>query len=343
MKISAGRADFFVRSPDPSVHAALVYGPDQGLVQERAKALIKSVLEDPDDPFRLVSMPATVLKSDPQRLGDEAGAMSMTGGRRVVHVHGATNDSGRLFAGFLEDPAGDALIVVEAGDLSPGSLRTAFEKADNAAAIPCYRDDDAALATLVQQTIAQSGKTCDRNVVRELVNSLGTDRLVTRSELQKLMLYVGDRPTITLDDVTACVGDSALLGLNRLTAAAGSGDHNGAARALHRLKLEGTNAVAWLRALLRHLQRLHRVVGLVESGVRRDQAIRQLRPPVHFKAIDSFRDQSALWTVSDLSTALALTQKAEADCKTTGMPADLIAGLAIMRVTEAARRKRHRR
>ena len=39
------------------------------------------------------------------------------GGRRVVRVRGAGNDVAELFESFLDDPKGDALLVIEAGDL----------------------------------------------------------------------------------------------------------------------------------------------------------------------------------------------------------------------------------
>ena len=56
--------------------------------------------------------------ADPARLADEAAAISMMGGRRVVRVRGATNNLTDLLEGFLDDPPGDALVVVEAGDIA---------------------------------------------------------------------------------------------------------------------------------------------------------------------------------------------------------------------------------
>jgi DNA polymerase-3 subunit delta len=121
--------------------AALVYGPDPGMVRERAAALAKSVVPDLSDPFRVAELDESALDSDPARLWDEAVALSMIGGRRVVRVRGAGNALAKEFERFLADPKGDALIVVEAGDLAKSaSLRRVFEEADNAAAVACYPD-----------------------------------------------------------------------------------------------------------------------------------------------------------------------------------------------------------
>ncbi len=69
----------------------LVFGPDRGLVTERANRLAKSVVPDLTDPFRVSDLDEGTLDSDPARLADEAQALSMTGGRRVVRVRGAGN------------------------------------------------------------------------------------------------------------------------------------------------------------------------------------------------------------------------------------------------------------
>ena len=58
MKIPAARVDRFVRDPDPRVGLVLVYGPDAGLVRERAERLTRAIVDDPGDPFRLVRLTA---------------------------------------------------------------------------------------------------------------------------------------------------------------------------------------------------------------------------------------------------------------------------------------------
>jgi len=385
MKISAGRAERFVQRPDPKVRAVLVYGPDHGLARERAEALARGVVEDLSDPFRVTEMTGAALAADPARLADEAAALSLTGGARVVRVRGAGNDLAKLFAGFLDRDSEGALVVVEAGDLAKSSaLRAAFEKAENGAALPCYADDPEALEEVVRGALSAHGLTAEHDAMAYLLENLGGDRGVTRAELDKLALYMGERTRISeadaaacvgdsaqiglenlggdrgvtraeLDklalymgertriseaDAAACVGDSAQIGLDNLTFAAGGGDHAGAARALSRLALDGVAPVAALRALLRHLQRLHLVAGQAAQGGRVEQAVASLRPPVYFKRLDGFRAQARAWRPAHLVTAMDLINEAELDCKTTGLPAAPIAARAVMRVTEAARRAR---
>src|ERR1700687_4449918 len=109
MEIKSNAADRFIARPPAGLVAALVYGPDQGLVRERANELAKSVVSDLSDPFRVSELAEGALESDPALLWDEAAALSMTGGRRVVRVKGAGNALADSFERFLSAPSGDSL------------------------------------------------------------------------------------------------------------------------------------------------------------------------------------------------------------------------------------------
>ena len=110
MKIT--RADAFAAKPDPKIRAALIYGPDAGLIRERLNTMTKAIAGSVDDPFRVSEFGADVLGDDPARLGDEAAALTFTGGRRVVRIRDAGDTIVPLFEAFLENPLGDALVVV---------------------------------------------------------------------------------------------------------------------------------------------------------------------------------------------------------------------------------------
>src|SRR5258708_10457978 len=56
MEIKSHLADRFVARPPADLVAALVYGPDQGMVRERAAALARSVVADLNDPFRVAEL-----------------------------------------------------------------------------------------------------------------------------------------------------------------------------------------------------------------------------------------------------------------------------------------------
>ena len=78
--------DAFLDKPDPGRPIILLYGPDAGLVRERADALVASAVDDPTDPFSLVRMDGDELSAEPSRLVEEAMTIPMFGGRRAIRV-----------------------------------------------------------------------------------------------------------------------------------------------------------------------------------------------------------------------------------------------------------------
>jgi DNA polymerase III subunit delta len=338
MKIAPRQLAAFLQQPDPEIRAVLFYGSDAGLVRERADASARSVCPDPGDPFRVAELAGAALLADPALLADEAAQLSLVGGRRVVRVRDATDSHARLFTGFLAELPGEALVIAESGELSgASSLRRAFEAAPRAAAIGCYPDAPRDRAQVIRETLAAHRVSASSDAARYLVDHLGEDRLATRSELEKLALYIGDGGRVELDDALAVVGDQAALELDDAVVAAADGDPARLDRALGRVLLEGESPVTVVRAMLRHLQRLHTMVARLDAAGSIDEVIRTTRPPIFFKHQDSVRRQLGVWGEPALRAALRHLAAAEIALKTTGMPAETLCREALVTVACAAR------
>jgi DNA polymerase-3 subunit delta len=338
MIIKAQEADRFAANPPKALRAALVYGPDAGLVQERAEKLLKSVVVDLADPFNVADLSESTLLADPARLADEAAAISMMGGRRVVRVRGATNNLTDLLEGFLDDPPGDALVVVEAGDIAKSSgLPKLFGDADKAAVIACYADTARSLEDVVRDTLRSEGFSIAPDALADAVSRLGSDRGVTRRELEKLMLYAEGQKTIALEDVRAAMGDEAEARTEEASDAAGSGDLPRLDLALERLWTADISVNQVLRGAMGHFQRLTLVKEATGRGESLDVAMKRLRPPVHFLREQSFKAQAGRWNEERLADALDMLLEAEALSRTTGVPAQAVCGRALMNIAAMAK------
>ncbi|HEX3862177.1 MAG TPA: DNA polymerase III subunit delta [Stellaceae bacterium] len=338
MRLPASRVDAFLRRPDPGICAVLLYGPDAGLVRERAATAARTICADLNDPFRVADLTAATLASDPARLLDEAAQITLMGGRRVIRVREAGDSLAPLFTRFLTDAAGDSLVVVEAGDL-PGrsALRKAFDDAARGAAIGCYPDTARDLAGVIRDTCAAHRIAISRDALDFLVEHLGGDRMLTRAELEKLTLYAGDGGRLELTDAQAVLADSAALSLDDAIMAAAEGDAAALDRALARVFQEGESPVTAVRALLRHLQRLHLLATRVAGGASPDDVVRGARPPIFFKQQDSYRRQLSRWSEPRLRRALDRAAEAEFRMKLTGSPAETLCREALLATARDAR------
>ena len=338
MKLSAARVAAFLQRPNREIRAVLLYGPDAGLVSERGDTLARTVCPDLKDPFRVADLSGSALAADPARLADEAAQMSLIGGQRVVRVRDAADRLAGLFAGFLDTAPGDAFIVVEAGDL-PGSssLRRAFDRSPRAAAIGCYPDTARDRAAVIDNALRAHRITASADAIQYLVEHLGNDRLVTRSELEKLALYAGDGGRVEFEDARLSVGDSAEIELDDAVMAAAEGDAARVDRVLGKVFQEGESPVSVTRAMLRHLHRLHVLAARLAMGSTLAEVMSSARPPIFFKREANFKRQLALWTEARLRAQLGHVGQAELQMKLTGLPAETICREAMLGVAQAAR------
>jgi DNA polymerase III subunit delta len=329
VKIEPRQVEAFLKKPDSKIRGVVVYGNDDGLIAERAVALARTVCEDLKDPFRVVDIAGDALKNDPARLADEFGAMSLMGGRRVIRVRPAGEESADALENLAAASAGDALIVIEGGNLTPRSaLRALAETEDCLAALPCYMDNEAALEGLVESAARARGLGVDPDALDWIVERLGGDRGQSRSEVDKLLLYKeGDgSKTVALDDAIAVLGDTAAIGIDNVIAATFDGELVALDRALDRVFSEGGNPVQLVRALQRHADQLHLVAGHVAKGGNLEAAMFKARGlPRGGPVRQRFERHVRAWPLARLSSALQVILDAEIQCKTTGLPDEAIA------------------
>jgi len=338
MIVKSHEADKFIAAPPKALQAALVFGPDAGLVQERTEKLLKTVVSDLTDPFNSVDVSEAALLDDKARLFDEAAAISMMGGRRVIRVRGGGNELAALFEIFLEDHKGDALVVIEAGDLAKNSaLRKLFEGDTDAAAIPCYADNARDLGDVVRDELKAQGFALASGAVEEAVARLGNDRGVTRRELEKLALYAHGSKQITAEDVRAVMGDESQARSEAAFDAAGTGDLVKLDLELERLWLADTQPAQIIRGALGHFQRLMLAKEGMARGDQLDNVMRKFFPPIHFSRADSFKAQARNWNPEKLADALDLLLEAEGLTRTTAMPAEAITGRALFTIAALAK------
>jgi len=329
VKIEPRQAEAFLKKPDPKIRGVVIYGNDDGLIAERAMQLARSICEDLKDPFRVVDIAGEALKGDPARLADEFGAMSLMGGRRVVRVRPAGEETAAALENLVAAPAGDALIVIEGGNLTPrSSLRALAETEPCLAALPCYMDSEQALEGLVEAAAREHRFTVEPDALEWIVERLGGDRGQTRSEIEKLLLYkTGDAAkTITMDDALAVLGDTAAIGIDDVIGATFDGNLEALDRALDRVFAEGGNPVQLVRSVQRHVDQLHLVSGHVAAGGNLEAAMFKARGlPRGGPVRQRFERHARAWPLPRLSAAVSRILEAEIDCKRTGLPDEAIA------------------
>ena len=306
--LKTNQIDAFMAKPNPAQPVVLVFGPDAGLVRERAEALIRAAVDDVNDPFSLARLDGDELASDPARLVEEAHTIPLFGGRRAVWVKAGARNFAPAVEALLAAAPPDCRVVIEAGELRKNApLRDLCERVRNAAALPCYEDREQDLARLIDMEMREAGLAITPEAREALIPLLGGDRLASRSEIRKLALYARGQERVELDDVMAVAADASALALDALIDAAFAGKTADVEFQFAKARTAGTAPGAILSAALRHVAVLHRARLAIEGGEPFQRVADGLR--VHFSRKEQVEIALRAWTAARL--VRAMTQLAD--------------------------------
>lgn len=334
MKLAFKQIEPFVKSPDPKARIILVYGPDQGLVGERAKIIAKSAVDDLNNPFNAVTLTSDKILADPALFYDEANAQSLMGGNRLIMIKNGADSINVILKDYLDNPSQETLVVIESDNLSPRSaLRKLCEGAKNAAAVPCYVDDERNMAQIIREMCTHAGYSVEQDAMIALSSALVGDRIIARNEIEKLILYKGysdgyqgfdSNPAqermgiIRMDDVYASCGDVRDWSMDTLVYAIGDGDVHQTHTIIQSLFKDMVPPIVLLRSCQSHFWRLLSVQSHIKDGMIQEDALKKLSPPLFWKVENDFKRQLNRWAIPALEAALDSLNRVEAMSKKTG-------------------------
>lgn len=303
--IKAHEAERILARLDPAWRLVLIYGPDAGLVSERAGTLARASVDDASDAFQLIRMDGDAVAADPLKLADEANTIGLFGGRRAIRVSPTSKPLLAAVEPLLAVPSQDALVIVEAGDLQrTNPLRTACERAKTALAVPCYGDAARDLGSIIDEMVRGAGKSIDRTSREHLAGLLGGDRQTSRREIEKLLLYVGTDPAVREEHIDAIVGDTAQREQAMLVDAVFAGKLPVLDLAQAKLSSEGLDAGVMLGTVLRQALALLKARQAVDAGKGVRDVVGTMRLP--YPRIATTEAALNAWSSAKLNEAVGL-------------------------------------
>ena len=333
--VRTSEAERFLSRPPPNIFVYLLFGSDAGLVSERAHKIIARGIDDAKDPFQFLRLNGDDLAADPLRLADEANTMPLFGGRRAI----AINAQGKSFIAALEPvlaaPPRDCTIVIEAGALKRDApLRRLCESSAYAAALECTQDSAKDLAQLIDTELRAESLEIEPEAKALLVSLLGQDRLTTRSEIGKLLLYAQGAGTVRVEHIAAIVAEASSLAVDAAINGAFEGDFTAVEETAKRVFSEGGDYNLLLGAALRHAMALHRA-RLDAEGGRSDNGFGS----AGFRRGAAFDRHLRAWTSDRLVRSITGLSQAIAKARHEPALANMIAVRALWSVALAAKRK----
>lgn len=339
----AHEVDGFLGRLQKQFPIVLVYGPDKGLVSERAATFAKLTGVKLDDPFTNIKLDANELERDSTRLMNEAQTVSLFGGERLIWIRNASSQKNLVEAikHLTKEPSEQTYILIEAGDLKKGvGLRTTIETAQTAMALPCFADDARALDGLIDQVLCDYKLSISLEARKWLRESLGGDRLISRSELEKLCLYALQKDEITLEDVKEAVSDVSAISYDEIIDAVLTGDIIGFNNRFDRQIATGSAMFLIISAAQRQFQLLQLLRNSVENeGKTPSAAVASARPPVFFRRQKLVEQAVSNWTSPQIAQAMEKLQNTILESRRNASLSEPIIRQALLALTILAKRQ----
>lgn len=331
--------DKYLKKPEPQIKAFVVYGSNDGLVNEYVKKLVQTVSKDLYDPFSVVYLNGSDVNAEVSTLFAEYSSQSLMGGRRVIVIKDADNNLTKHLKTMFDDSKTDTLVVISSTSLTKkSSLVSLAEERDDMGLIACYEDRDEDIFNTARSMFIENGLTINNEALQLLCARLSNDRKTNLGEIEKLITYMGDKKNVSTEDVQNCISDQSSSSSDDICYFAAAGQSEKALKSFRKMVNEGNEPISIIRSLSYHFNKILTAKGFVEKGETIDKVMYKLTPRVIFFRESSFKKQVAIWPRDRLFSVLELLYKAERDCKTTNMPVEEIVSYTIMQISSAAAR-----
>jgi len=306
-------------SRDPSGPLGKLYhftGDEDFLKQEVLKSLV-SVLVPPElKSFNLDLLYGTETSAD--QIIDRASTVPVNAERRLVVVfdlHKLSPFSKDMLLVFLPKlPDSTCLILFSPRISKP----TKFHKELGELAVTVEFDKlfENRVPAWVSERVRERGRRIDREGITALIDAAGTDLGDLASEIDKLIIYLGDRETITAADVRAAAGMSRSHNVFQLIDFIGERNCSRSLLVLNELLLSGEKPGGMIFWLTNHLERLAFTKEFRPGSGRSLASFLRLPPYLASK----YQRQAPNFTVEALEKGLQLLYQADVELKSNLMP-----------------------
>lgn len=183
----------------------------------------------------------------------------------------------------------------------------------------------------LQKEARRSAKELSREAAQSLVDEVGADLRTLYSELQKLILFVGEKRRIDIGDVEAVVASVPTKSIFALVDAMVSQDRARSFGASEEVLAQGVHPLQVLSLLERQFRLLSRLKELQASAVPRSRWSAELRVPPFI--VSKMEDQGRRLHPDFLDRALSFCFEADLQMKTSRLPVKFALEHLILQLT----------
>jgi DNA polymerase III subunit delta len=263
MKIANAQIDSYIqRIAQEKISGCLVYGPETSVVDYRFDLIAKKISPDLSDPFLVTNVSKERLAEDKGILSDEFFSLSMLGGRKLILVKNADIAVGAALKTLFEEndfaKRSENFILINGGDLDKSSvLRRVAEDNLYFATIACYEDDERSIKNFIAAQLASKKISSSNQTIELLLEKFGKNRQIILSELEKVIIFLGNQKDLTPEIVNKLTSSEAEISGNEFVINFAAQKFDTALLQAEKLFRDGFEPITLIRFLSNYLQKLY--------------------------------------------------------------------------------------
>jgi len=302
-----------------------LYGEESFLVERAAGRLLERALDPSLKDFNFNVYYGN--ESNGIDIADTARTLPMFAERRVVLVKRAEllkADSLENLVRYIVEPCDSCCLLMTGVKID---LRKKFfaELKKHGVLVEFKRLYDDKLPGFIKHEAAVQGKPIDAAAAELLAALIGNSLQELVSQIEKLVLYAGPAPRITVEDVRTVASSSKAFTAFELAKFIGLRDLSGSLKSLDALFLHGEEAPMLIGALARHFRQLWRVRELLDQKKAAPAIGKELG--IHPFFVGDILQQARNFTRSELHTMFSELYSCDVASKSGGHPYTLLHGL----------------
>ncbi len=275
-----------------------LYGEESFLVDRLTKKLLDAAIDSSLKDFNLNVFFGNEVKG--VEVADAALTLPMFADRRAVLVKRADlmkADALDALMTYIKNPAASTCLIFNGVKIDQRKKFFQELKKQNALIEFKKMYDNKLSAFIVAEATAQ-GKKIESSAADLLSFLIGNNLQELSSQIEKLVVYVGNKPGITLDDVRVLASSSKTFTVFELAGFLGLKDLSRSLKSLDTLIRNGDDVPMMIGALSRHFRQLWRILELVEKRMGQADISREVGINPYF--IGDYLKQAQKFTKSGL-------------------------------------------
>jgi DNA polymerase III subunit delta len=305
----------------------LFYGEEDFLIDETVALILEHAIDESARSFNLDLCSGS--DCDARQLAAMASAYPMMSDRRVIVLRDLDRLGAKenLVPYLLQPMASTVLVLIT---LKPDLRQKLYKTLQEHAVVVEFRQMyDNEIPDWIRRRIQSQGKTVTPEACQLLNSYLGRSLREIQQEIDKLFLYVGAKPGIDVEDVTAVVGVSRTHTIFELQRAIGRREIRPALSILENMLDSGENALGVLVMLTKYFQKLWAVQEILGSRISDFQLASAIGISPAFAG--EYRSAAQQWTGEQIEGCFSVLTEADTLLKTGGPDARLVLTTMIYR------------